>query len=127
MNKFGIIILNMWYFMGKLAGILFDQFISISLQFGQFIYDLELPVDVVVFIGLMFMILLLYIVLLDYQANTNIRNKNMQIEMNDMLSIIEFYEAKHKSYDIIVEQLHKNMNKMKRNLQKLEKEMKKYD
>lgn len=124
MEQFGTIIGNMWYYMGKITGYLFDIFLSKSLDLGQFIYDLSLPMDLIAFI---FVILLIFVAFDNQSQRENIQNKNMEIEIGDMRAKIEFYEAKHQSYDILVSQLYNNVNKMRRTIQKLEREMKKYD
>jgi peptidoglycan hydrolase CwlO-like protein len=130
-DAFGTSVLNAWSVMGKTASDIFmplsNEFIKVSQTLGQFIWDILFPMDT---FGFIFMILLIYVaidsLMTDYQKN-NVENKNMRIEIDDMRCKIDFYEAKHQSYDILVGELYENMNKMKRTIKKLEREMKKYD
>lgn len=124
MNAFATNVLNMWTEIGKFTGILFCQCIVFIEKIIELIY---LHTDVA---GIIFAILLAYVavdsLMTDYEKN-KAENKNRIIEMDDMRAKIEFYEAKHQSYDIIVGELYENVNKLKRTIKKLEREMKKYD
>lgn len=127
MDAFATSVLNMWTVMGKFASFVFCQCVNLIEKIIAFLYEIAFPMDV---FGFIFALLLAYIavdsIMSDYESNRS-ANKNRMIEMDDMRAKLEFYEAKHQSYDILVGELYDNMNKLKRTIKKLEREMKKYD
>jgi len=127
MDAFATSVLNMWSGMGKFAAVVFYECVDFIEKIIAFLYEIAFPMDA---FGFIFAILLAYVavdsIMCDYQTNRT-ENKNRMIELDDMRAKIDFYEAKHQSYDILVGELYENMNKLKRTIKKLEREMKKYD
>lgn len=127
MDTFATSVLNMWTAIGKFAGNIFCQFVTLTEQIIAFLYESGFNMDI---FGFIFLILFTYVALdslmTDYE-NKRAENKNRMIEIDDMRAKIDFYEAKHQSYDLLVGELYNNMNKLKRTIRKLEREMKKYD